>query len=231
MKNNIWNSYWRDQANHGWWEQPAPRVVEFIESQSRESRPAMLDMGCGLGRHAIAFAKRGFRVTATDTSQQAIDHLQSWAERLDLSIATHVCSMLEQPFHQSSFDIVLAYNVIYHGGKGQFAEAIERVRSLLKPSGLFYFTCPTRSDGKYGHGECIAPHTYASTKSMTPGDIHYFTDRAELHEVLARFAVRSIQADEGYWSNRGEQQFFSNWHVLAEKIEDDSNKLAAGDGQ
>ena len=230
MKNNNWDKYWSNSSNHEWWERPAPEVVEFIESQSPESHPAVLDLGCGLGRHAIALAKQGFRVTATDASQQAIDHLQSWAEQLDLSIATYVCGMREQPFHGPSFDIVLSYNVIYHGRKSQFAEAIRGVWSLLKPSGLFFFTCPTRKDGKYGHGECVAPHTYASTKSVTPGDIHYFTDRTELDEILAGFVIRSIKADEGYWNNKGEKQFFSNWHVLAEKIEYDSNKPDAGDG-
>ena len=189
-----------------------------LKLQSPESHPAVLDLGCGLGRHAIAFAKKGFRVTATEASQRAIDHLQSRAEQLDLSIATHVCSMLEQPFHQSLFDIVLSYNVIYHGRKSHFVEAIGRVWNLLKPSGLFYFTCPLRKDGKYGYGECIAPHTYASTKSVTPGDIHYFTDRTELCEMLTGFTICSIDLDEGYWNNKGEEQFFSNWQVLAQKV-------------
>ena len=139
--------------------------------------------------------------------------------------------MLEQPFIRSSFDVVLSYNVIYHGLKSQFAEAIMGVWNLLKPSGLFFFTCPTREDGKYGYGECIAPHTYALTKSVTPGDIHYFTDRTQLDEMLTGFTIRSIQVDEGYWNNKGEEQFFSNWHVLAEKIEDDSNKPDASDGK
>ena len=65
---------------------------------------------------------------------------------------------------------------------------------------------------------------------MTPGDIHYFTDRSELDEILAGFMIRSVKAGEGYWNNKGEKQFFSNWHVLAEKIEYDSNKPASGRG-
>ena len=222
MTKNIWDQYWSETGNHERWERPAPIVVELIEAQSPETRPAVLDLGCGLGRHAIAFAEQGFQVTATDGSQKAIEHLQRWAEQLDLSIATHVCGMLEQPFQGSSFDIVVSYNVIYHGLRSEFADAIREVRRLLKPSGLFFFTCHTRQDGKYGHGECIAPHTYAATKSITPGDIHYFADRAEFEELLAGFTIHSIRADEGYWTNRGEEQFFSNWQVLAEKCEEDS---------
>jgi 2-polyprenyl-3-methyl-5-hydroxy-6-metoxy-1,4-benzoquinol methylase len=64
-KSNIWDKYWNNTNNHEWWERPAPEVIAFIESQSPESHPAVLDLGCGLGRHAIAFALYGFRVTAT----------------------------------------------------------------------------------------------------------------------------------------------------------------------
>jgi SAM-dependent methyltransferase len=127
--------------------------------------------------------------------------------------------MLKQPFPRSSFDIVLSYNVIYHGRRGQFVEAIWEVRRLLKPAGLFLFTCPTRRDPKYGRGECFAPHTYASPNSVTPGDTHYFADKSELGEILAGFAVLRLEANEGYWDNRGTKQFFSKWLVLAEKDE------------
>ena len=230
MKDGVWDRYWSDESNHEWWKRPAPEVVEFMKSQSPKSHPAVLDLGCGLGRHAISFAGQGFQVTATDASQEAVGHVRSWAEELGLSIETHVCSMLEQPFDPSSFDIILSYNVIYHGRRSEFAHAIGQVRRLLRPSGLFFFTCPTRKDGKYGHGECVAPHTYAATKSVTPGDIHYFADRTDLDEMLAGFVVRSIRADEGFWNNKGEKQFFSNWHVLAEKAPDDAgNDEFAGD--
>ena len=221
MGSGTWDKYWGDGCDHGYWERPAPEVIEFIASQLPESRPAVLDLGCGLGRHAIAFARRGFRVAATDASQGAIDHTKGWAGKLGLAVETHACSMIEQPFPRCSFDIVLSYNVLYHGRRHQFADAIGCVWDVLKPSGLFFFTCPTRRDGKHGHGERIAPHTYAAAKSVTPGDTHYFADRTDLDEMLARFAIRSIRADEGFWDNKGEKQFFSNWHVLAEKTEEE----------
>ena len=219
MTNRTWERYWQDEANHEWWERPASEVLELIRSQSPRNRPAVLDLGCGIGRHAIAFAKAGFQVSATDISEEAIRRLRGEADRLGLSIATQVCDMSSRAFPALSFDIVVSYNVIYHGRREQFARAIELVWCALKPCGLFFFTCPTREDGKYGHGECVAPHTYLSSNSVTPGDIHYFSDSADLHGLLDRFIVHSVRKDEGHWENRGQGQFFSNWHVLAEKPE------------
>ncbi len=219
MMIDLWDRYWSDPAEHDWWLRPAPEVLDLIASLSPDSHPSVLDLGCGLGRHAVAFAAKGFEVAATDVSSRAVESLREWAGRLDLPVATCVCEMLAQPFPRGSFDVVLSYNVLYHGSREAFAAAIRHVRSLLRPTGLFFFTCPTRRDGKYGFGECVAPHTWASSKSVTPGDIHYFADEADLDEMVAGagFAIRSMEMDEGTWNNRGEEQFFSNRRVLAEK--------------
>ena len=92
---------------------------------------AVLDLACGPGRHAIAFAQSGFCVTATDSSQSAVSYLQRWAGELSLPIRTEVCDVLGGSFSRESFNIVLSYNVIYHGRRHQFAAAIEHVHSLL----------------------------------------------------------------------------------------------------
>lgn len=218
MTNALWEAYWGNDTYHEWWERPAPEVLDFIQSQSPELRPNALDLGCGIGRHAIAFASAGFHVTATDASETAIEHLNEWARKLNLPIQTQTCEFLDDIFLAESFDIVLSYNVIYHGYREQFAQAIEQVRKLLRPAGLFFFTCPTRQDGKYGHGEQVAPHTFLCTKSITPGDIHYFADEVDLDALLAGFEQLSRKRKEHYWDNKGVQQFSSYWQILAENL-------------
>ena len=219
MSSGIWNEFWSDESTHEYWLRPAAEVIDFMQSQSPRTYPRVLDLGCGLGRHAIAFAEAGYDVSATDASEKTIEHLRRWRDRLGLSIATETCDMLRQPFPADSFDIVVAYNVIYHGSRESFALAAKEVRRLLRTRGLFFFTCPTRDDGKYGCGECLAPHTYAAQNSMTPGDVHYFADAAGLRELLQGFSIVSLRKDEGYWNNKGVSQFFSNWIVTAEKTE------------
>jgi tellurite methyltransferase len=217
MTANVWETYWSNQANHDWWKKPAPEVLDFIRSLSPLEKPKVLDLGCGLGRHAIAFALAGFSVTAIDSSAAAIRQMNDWARSLDLLIDTRVCDLLDDTLPLTTFDVVLSYNVIYHGSRQQFAQSIRNVHRLLKPGGLFFFTCPSRQDGKYGFGEIVAPHTYKCAKSVTPGDTHYFTDEKDLDELLIGFMIIERWKSEGYWNNNGEQQFFSNWHVRVEK--------------
>jgi SAM-dependent methyltransferase len=213
----VWDDYWQGDEDHSWWKRPAPEVVKFIASQSPRERPDVLDLGCGLGRHAIVFAQAGFSVTATDASGAATSHLSKWAQNLSLDIRVLVCDVLCNPLPESSFDIVLAYNVIYHGYRHQFSAAIDHARWLLRADGLFYFTCPTRDDGKYGFGREVAPHTFLCEKSVTPGDIDYFADEADLNELLSGFLQVDRARREGYWDNRGKRQFYSIWHVLVRK--------------
>lgn len=218
MTNNVWETYWSDQGNLDWWKKPAPEVLDFIRFLSPSEQPKVLDLGCGIGRHAIAFALAGFSITATDTSATAIEHLNGWAKSLGLSIETHVCDLFTENLPNEVFNVVLSYNVIYHGSRERFAQAIRHVRNLLKNKGIFFFTCPGRQDGKYGFGEEIAPHTFRCTKSVTPGDIHYFADENDLTELLSGFRTLACWKSEGYWDNQGERQFYSNWHIRAEKI-------------
>lgn len=212
-----WEDHWLGDGDHSWWKHPAPEVEDLIASQSPRERPDVLDLGCGLGRHAIAFARAGFSVTACDAAEAAISHLHGWAEDLSLEMRILPCDLLSDLLPEDSFDIVLAYNVIYHGYRHQFAAAIDRVQRLLRANGLFYFTCPTRDDGKYGFGPEIEPHTFLCERSVTPGDIHYFADDADLDELLSGFVPIDRISKEGYWENRGNRQFFSNWHVLVQQ--------------
>jgi tellurite methyltransferase len=213
----IWEDYWQGDEDRSWWKRPAPEVEEFIASQSPGERPDVLDLGCGLGRHAIAFAQAGFSVTASDASAGAISHLSKWAQDLSLEIRVLVCDVFSDLLPENSFDIALAYNVIYHGYRHQLSAAIDHVQRLLRTNGLFYFTCPSRDDGKYGFGREVAPHTFLCEKSVTPGDIHYFADEADLNELLSGFLQVGRDKREGYWDNRGTRQFYSSWHVLVQK--------------
>ena len=217
MTSNVWDSFWNNQDDWDWWKKPAPEVIDFIRCLSPLERPRVLDLGCGLGRHAIAFALAGFSVTATDSSPTAIQHLNDWSHSLRLSIETNIAEGFIDAQQKEAFDVVLSYNVIYHGSRGHFSQAIQQVRKLLKRKGIFFFTCPSRQDGKYGFGEEVAPHTYRCTKSVTPGDIHYFADERDLDELLVGFRTVARWKNEGYWNNQGEQQFYSNWHLRAEK--------------
>ena len=211
----FWDSAWKDGDDKEFWKTAAPEVLDLIRSQSPHHRPEILDLGCGLGRHAMAFARAGFRVTAVDLSPAAVSHASQWARSLELDIRTRVCDFLEDAFAPGSFDIVLSYNVLYHTRREQVARTIGIIRRWLKRHGLFYFTFPTREDGQYGEGIELAPHTF----QIEPGHLHYYADATDLDLLLEGFSVRSRGRREHHFERGKDPHFSSRWRILAEKSE------------
>lgn len=74
----------------------------------------LLDLGTGLGRHAMYFAKQGFNVSAIDISDYAIDYLKKWAVKENVTVNAEVGNMLSLPYPDQSFDCIFAYHVISH---------------------------------------------------------------------------------------------------------------------
>ena len=209
----FWDGTWSNDENRDFWTRVAPEIVELTQTQSPAQRPAVLDLGCGLGRNAIAFAQAGFQVTATDISPTGVAHLRDWAAQLGLDIHTRISAFTEDRFAPASFDIIVSVNVLYHAYREQVVQAFDHVRRWLKPGGIFYFTFPTRDDGEYGKIRERAPHTF----ELEPGHMHYYADENDLQEWLTGFTPLWRKTREHHWEKDGVPQFSCRWQVLVEK--------------
>jgi|WetSurMetagenome_2_1015567.scaffolds.fasta_scaffold370481_2 tellurite methyltransferase len=213
--NNSWDLYWGNETDRTYWLKPEDSIVKLARILDDTSVRNVLDLGCGIGRHALYFSRLGYRVTAVDSSSPALSDLnrQARQHRLDVDIVQG--SYLDDLFKEGSFDLVLSFNVIYHGSRETMTDAIELTKKWLKPGGFFYFTCPSVRDGKFGDGKLVAPDTYRPLNSLHPGDIHFFAGREVLIDMLNGMEILSQELDEHYWDNKGQQQFSSYWRVLA----------------
>jgi len=217
MNKSNWDSYWGDEKKLEYWRKPAKSVLQLMSEFNPDIQSKVLDLGCGIGRHTIAFAQKGFNVVALDNSQEGLNELKEEIKKKELSVNIVVGNYLEPIFEKESFDIIISYNVIYHGYKENFKKAAELCKNYLKSKGTLFFTCPTRDDGKYGNGEKVAKNTYRSLNSVHPGDIHYFSDEKDIKEFIHGLKLISLKKNEHYWYNKGEKQFSSYWEVIAEK--------------
>ena len=214
MKESNWDSYWGEEKELEHWQKPADSIIEFVKACSSKKHPRVLDLGCGIGRHSLLFAKEGFEVTALDSSEQALGELKNKVEKLNLNIEIVKGNYLEPIFKSNSFDIILSYNVIYHGHREDFEKAINLCKKYLETDGILFFTCPTRDDGKYSNGKKVAPHTYETMNSVHPGDIHYFANESDIRQLVEDFSIISLNKNEHYWNNDGTKQFSSYWELI-----------------
>ena len=211
---STWNEQWEVEQHSEYWKTPDKDICSFLKEMQESGRKTILDYGCGIGRHSILFAKNGFKVTAIDPSEKAIQYLHNWAEKEKLNIDC-ICGDISDT--EVMFDIILCFNVLYHGTRSSMQVLLKEMHSRMNSGSILYFTCPTHDDGKYGYGKELEPHTFLSSKSIHPGDLHYFLNRKDLLELLTMFNVLEIKRDEHFWANNGSKEFSSYWKIKCSK--------------
>lgn len=117
------------------------RMVEKILSLSDVRPPAhILDVGCGLGYHAIYLTKKGFQVSAFDPGDKYIEIAKKNAltEKADVSFQVMTCSDLRI---SEQFD--LAWAGWYCPGqlsRSELVQDFKRIYESLIPGGWFIST-------------------------------------------------------------------------------------------
>jgi putative AdoMet-dependent methyltransferase len=98
----------------------------------------VLEIGTGTGHFARAAAKAGHRVTAVDVSPAMLEHAERVA-KLDgfTSIEYHHGGFLTFSAPPATFDAAVSVAVLHHIPDFWKAVALQNVRRMLKPGGLF----------------------------------------------------------------------------------------------
>jgi tellurite methyltransferase len=194
----VWDVRWGTSEGRADWLAPDPEVRDVAERLAdRLQTVKALDLGCGVGRHALLFAKLGFETAAVDMAEQGLAEARRAAEAEGLSISTRVAPMTELPFADSAFDYVLAFNVLYHGDDTVVRTAFGEIARVLKPGGTFQATMLSKRNAGFGLGTEISPNTFV--REAGQGDDsdkahpHFYCDAAELVALLVGFELVSLR--------------------------------------
>ncbi|RKH85519.1 3-demethylubiquinone-9 3-O-methyltransferase, partial [Corallococcus praedator] len=103
----------------------------------------LLDVGCGGGILAEAFAELGMRVTGIDPSASSVETARRHAPQQKLTIDYWIGSGESLPFADASFDCVSCCDVLEHV---QDVDAVlAEISRVLKPGGLFLYDTINRT--------------------------------------------------------------------------------------
>lgn len=133
----------------------------------------VLDAGCGSGYGAARLAMTASRVFAVDNSQEAIEHARRCYPMANLHFLQASCISLPTP--DSTFDLVVAFEVIEH--LAQWGDFLAEMRRVLAPGGLFLVSTPNRA-------------YYAASRGAAepnPYHVHEFEYAEFRAELLKRF--------------------------------------------
>lgn len=111
--------------------------VEFTEIQNvflslLPEGALILDFGCGSGRDALEFLKRGYQVEATDGSEEMC---RAAAELTGLAVRQMLFQELDE---KEKYDGIWACSSILHLPKSELGDVLERMTAALKINGVIY---------------------------------------------------------------------------------------------
>jgi len=123
----------------------ASRPLKLIEAEvawidGLASRPGrLLDLGCGVGRHALLFAERGWSVMGIDVAEASLEFARQEATDAGLDASFIHGNLHTLPFPGKQDLILLAYGTIGTMSPSQARRLIGRCRQALAPGGMLIF--------------------------------------------------------------------------------------------
>ncbi len=125
------------------WSEAAPPEWTKLEAdflaRSLELAPgaAVLDVPCGLGRHTLELASRGFRVTGVDLSEEALARACRTAGAASLDVTWRQANMRDLPW-EAAFDAAFCFgNSFAYMEPENNRQFLKSVSRALKPGGRF----------------------------------------------------------------------------------------------
>jgi tRNA (uracil-5-)-methyltransferase TRM9 len=116
-------------------ERPWPEAAEFIDSLP--PRSAVVDLGCGNGRHAEYLAEKGHRVVGLDASGRLLAIARHRVPRAAF-IRGDLCAL---PFRDRAFTAAIAVASIHHlPSEAERIDAMREIARVLRPGGRAFVT-------------------------------------------------------------------------------------------
>ena len=175
---------WRNRLDKEPWKLAERRA--FRERLAPGDR--LLEIGAGTGQDSAFFQDEGLTVVAADLSPVMVEHCRA------KGIDAHVMDFLHLNFPIGSFDAVYAMNCLLHVPNNDLPAVLAAVRTVLRPSGLFYV-------GVYGRNES-AEGLLDNDEHVPPRFFSWRTDEQLLSVTTdARFDVvdfHPVDTDRDY---------------------------------
>jgi len=211
-----WQKLWQDPEVVKLWQDfpPLPQVVAMADRLEAEGRTRVLDIGCGLGRHTVYLAARGFEVSATESAPAAFATCRKNLDQAGLRAELLPVDMAEIPFPDSHFDGIVASHVIHHTDGAGLRRIIALITRKLAPSGLLVWATPSTRHWQCGRGRQLDPGTWVDEHHPEGPIPHHYCTEGEVRELLKHYHIESLVEHEYKEGGKG----LGHWRLLARKL-------------
>lgn len=208
-----------EKANQSPWLKPCEDSFFYANKWKEQGFKNVLDLGAGLGRHSIFFAKQGFNVSAIDISEYGMNNLKEWAEGEKLNIDIKVGDMNKLPYEDNTFDCLFAYHVISHTDTEGAKNILSEIKRILKPGGEIYTSMCSKDSWEYtksGYPK-LDNNTLIKKEDGPENDVpHFYADLDDILELFKDYEIEKIHHVDYCYIN-SQKQDCKHFYVNAKK--------------
>ena len=151
----------------------AKKALNFFKEKKINN---IIELGAGLGRDSIFFAKNNIKIQALDYSSSGIKIINHKIKKNNLSnyISTKLFDVREKlPFKDNSVDACYSHMLYCMALTTKDLEKLNNeIHRILKPNGLNIYTVRHTNDGDYKNGKHIGEDLYENDGFI----VHYFSE-------------------------------------------------------
>lgn len=219
-KSKGWNWKIANDDINSTWKVPSIESYYLLNRWSNLGFKDFLDLGCGIGRHTVLFARNGFNTYGFDISKYGLDKTKEWLDSLNLSANLKEGNMLDLPYKSDSFDCILCRNVISHQDTLGVEQIIKELYRVLKDNGEVYLTLGSKST--WGFKQTSWPLIDENTRlRMEEGPEykvpHFYADYDLIKILFKDFKIEFINHIEDFYESNGKTYSSFHYHVLIKK--------------
>ena len=196
---------WKSVDDKSAWLTPCEESYYYLNKWKSEGRKSVLDLGCGLGRHALLFAKSGFKTTAVDISDEALNTLKALCKEQNVDILCKKADMEALPFADNAFDCIFAMHSAGHTDTQGMKRLMAELARVLKPDGAVFMTLCSKETYTYINqaGKRIDENTLLKTEGVEQNVPHFFCNADDIKSLFADWTLVKVRHIDDCFDGKG----------------------------
>ena len=174
---------------------PSKAAINTLETFKEKKIKKVVELGAGLGRDTIYFAKNLINVEALDYSPSAIKIINKkiLEHKLSNLVSTQVFDVRKKlPFEDNSVEACFSHMLYCMALTTIEIECLNKeICRILKPGGINIYTARHTEDGDYKNGTYIGEDLYENDGFI----VHFFSEE-KVRKITDGFDIKNVEKFE-----------------------------------